>query len=231
MNPDAALTVEAVRVKGWQCVRLAPRAKTPVGAHWQITTSADEVASWFEAGANVGLICHEHTGVAVLDPDQMLDWADMVAMLGQPCLPWVITGSGRLHYYFRWMPDLPAKLIWAHKIIGEIQRGPGKQQVVLPGSVHPDGGTYTWITRRLAFLSEPIDPVTDPLPELAGLWLANLHSSEPIEYARRSFARCDDAERSGATAYVPSGRRAKPERLRRCLCGTDPRACRRLDGH
>jgi len=50
------------------------------------------------------------------------------------------------------------------------------QQIVLPGSVHPSGGLYKWITERLGFLCEPINPVTDPLPRLPGLWLAYLRS-------------------------------------------------------
>ena len=174
MTPDAELTVAAVRARGWECVRLAPRAKKPDGPRWQITKDADQVAEWFAAGANVGLVSHERTGVAVLDPDELLGWADMIDTLGQPALPWVITGSGRLHYYVRWLPELPAKLTWRGELIGEIQRGPGQQQVVLPGSVHPSGGTYRWITERLGFLCEPIDPVKDPLPELPGLWRAYL---------------------------------------------------------
>jgi len=173
---DAELTVAAVRAKAWECVRLAPHAKKPDGPRWQITKDADQIAEWFNAGANVGLVCHERTGICVLDPDEMLAWADMIDTLGQPCLPWVITGSGRLHYYVRWEPELPAKLIWGRETIGEIQRGPGMQQVVLPGSVHPSGGTYRWITERLGFLCEPIDPVQDPLPRLNGEWLAYLRS-------------------------------------------------------
>jgi hypothetical protein len=172
MNPDAALTVEAVRARGWECVRLRPGGKKPDGARWQVTKDADTVASWFKAGANVGLVCHQRTGVAVLDPDDSVKWAHMVDELGQPGRPWVITGSGKLHYYVTWEP-LPAKIVWYGEIIGEIQRGPGWQQVVLPGSVHPDTGLpYRWITERLGILCEPIDPVHAPLPEIPGLWRA-----------------------------------------------------------
>jgi Bifunctional DNA primase/polymerase, N-terminal len=185
MNADAELTVAAVRARGWECVRLRPREKKPDGARWQITRDADTVAEWFERGANVGLVCHQRTGVAVLDPDDLLGWADLIDQLGQPCLPWSITGSGRLHYYIRWSSGLPAKLTantLARTVIGEIQRGPGQQQVVLPGSVHPSGGTYRWITERLGFLCEPINPVRDPLPKLPGLWLAYL-TAEDETYA------------------------------------------------
>lgn len=166
---DAELTVAAVRAKGWECVRLAPRTKKPVGLHWQITKDADEVAAWFRAGANVGLVCHERTGVAVLDPDR-IEWADMVDYFGQPSLPWVITGSGNLHYYIAWESCLPPKLKWDGAIIGEIQRGPGLQQVVMPGSIHPNGRPYRWVTESLGDLVMPINPVGDPLPPLPVNW-------------------------------------------------------------
>jgi len=174
VNTDAALSVAAVEVKDWECVQLAPRSKKPIGRHWMVTKDVSQVAAWFQAGFNVGLVCHERTGVAVLDPDELLEWADMVDILGQPCLPWVLTGSDRLHYYVQWEADLPPKLTWHATVIGEIQRGPGQQQVVLPGSVHPNGHRYRWITERLGFLCEPIDPVHDPLPALPWTWRAYL---------------------------------------------------------
>jgi Bifunctional DNA primase/polymerase, N-terminal len=174
---DAALTVEAVRAKGWECVRLGPRRKKPIDRHWTFTTNPSEVAAWFAAGFNVGLMCHERTGVAVLDPDKLLLWADMFDALGQPSLPWVITGSGKLHYYIQWVPDLPAKLTWGEETIGEIQRGPGQQQVVLPPSIHPDtGAPYRWITEAVPWLVEPIHPVVDPLPRLPEAWREHLQA-------------------------------------------------------
>jgi len=87
----------AMRAKGWEVVRL--RGKRPTGSHWQVTKDADEVGRWIAAGDNIGLVCHQRTGVLVLDPDEALAWAEMIDGLGQPCAPWVITGSGRLHYY------------------------------------------------------------------------------------------------------------------------------------
>ena len=183
MNAEARVTVDVVRARGWTCVRLRPKAKKPDGARWQMSADADVVAGWFEAGANVGLVCGETSKVAVLDPDELLEWADMIDTLGQPCLPWVLTGSGKLHYYIAWIPDLPAKILSprdGRTVVGEIQRGPGLQQVVLPGSIHPDTGLgYRWITERLGILCEPIDPVHDPLPDLAKDWRAWFYSAAP----------------------------------------------------
>jgi hypothetical protein len=136
MNADAALTVDMVRARGWECLRLGPRMKRPTGQHWVTTQNADEVARWFQRGHNVGLVVGEQNGVAVL----------------------------------------------------ECQRGPN-QQVVLPGSIHPEGGTYKWITESLGWLVEPIRPVTDPLPKLHPYWriylqhdaLMKMHDDEAAE--------------------------------------------------
>jgi hypothetical protein len=172
---DLGRTLAAIDAKGWEIVRLGRRMKKPVDKSWVITRDPDDVARWFAAGHNAGLMCHERTATAVLDPDRLDLWADMIEMLGQPCLPWVLTGSSKLHYYVEWLPNLPAKLMWAGEIIGEIQRGPGQQQVVLPPSIHPQTGEpYRWITDDLQGLCEPIDPVSNPLPRLPAEWRAFL---------------------------------------------------------
>jgi Bifunctional DNA primase/polymerase, N-terminal len=174
---DTERTLTAIDARAWTVVRLGHRLKRPVDKHWVITRDADEVGRWFAAGRNVGLLCCEQTGVAVLDADRFDVWADMVDALGQPCLPWVLTGSAKLHYYVQWADDLPAKLTWDNVEVGEIQRGPGQQQVVLPPSVHPETGEpYRWITDDLPFLVEPINPVADPLPTLPDAWRKQLQT-------------------------------------------------------
>jgi hypothetical protein len=80
-------TVAAVRARGWEIVRLRRRSKkpdAPKGHPWTITADADEAARWLVVGFNLGLVCHQRTGMAALDPDEMLGWADMVDVLGQP---------------------------------------------------------------------------------------------------------------------------------------------------
>jgi hypothetical protein len=100
-----------------------------------------------------------------MDADDLLGWADMIDTLGQVAPAWVETGRGRLHYYVRWEGDLPAKVMWKGDTLGELQRGPGQQMVVMPPSMHPDTGLrYRWL----------VDPVTQPLTELPGDWRAYL---------------------------------------------------------
>jgi hypothetical protein len=173
---DRDRTLAAIRARRWRVVKLGIRTKAPVGKHWETTADADEVAHWLDTGHNIGLVCHQDTGVAVLDPDK-IEWADMLDTVGLLPPPWVLTGSGRLHYYIAWTQGLPAKLTWQGKVIGEIQRGPGQQQVVLPPSIHPDTRLpYRWISGALLpeILCEPIDPVTTPLPPLPGIWCGYL---------------------------------------------------------
>jgi hypothetical protein len=176
MTRDAERTLAAMQTKRWEIIQLGPRRKKPIGQHWEITTNPDVVAQWLADSFNIGLVTHERTGLAVLDPDQLSPWCDMVETLGQPCLPWVVTGSGKLHYYVAWEP-FPAKLRWAGQIIGEIQRGPGQQQVVVPPSIHPaTGDRYRWVTDDLEWCCEPIDPVADPLPRLPNAWREHVQS-------------------------------------------------------
>jgi hypothetical protein len=163
---DLDRTLAAVATRDWEFVLLRPRDKKPAGAHWQVSCDAHDIGEHLERGGNLGLVTHERTGLAIIDPDELLCWADMIDTLGQPCAPWVETGRGRLHYYITWEPGLPAKLVWHGVVIGEIQRGPGLQQAVIPPSVHPTTGKpYRWL----------VDPVTEPLAELPGEWRAYLH--------------------------------------------------------
>lgn len=168
---DLAWTLAAFRVRPWQAVLLAPRSKKPRGRHWRVTRDGNLIAQHVQAGGNVGLLTHQRTGLAVLDADHLLPWADMIEALGQPAACWVETGRARLHYYVQWLPDLPATFDWLGEPIGEIQRGPGQQMIVCPPSIHPDTGLcYRWL----------VDPATQPLLPLPDDWRAYLWSS-PIE--------------------------------------------------
>jgi hypothetical protein len=172
VSGDRDRTIQLVRLRRWPVVLLQPRSKKPLGEHWQITTDADRVARHLRTGGNLGLVCSQHPhGHAVLDADELLGWADMIDTLGQPAAAWVETGSGKLHYYIAWRPDLPATLEWKGTKLGQIQRGPAQQQVVLPPSIHPNSGLrYRWIVD---------DPSTQPLEPLPADWNAYFNA-EPV---------------------------------------------------
>jgi hypothetical protein len=108
---DFDMTLEAIQSRPWRVVLLGPRAKKVVTKTWDVTADVDRIAQHVKANGNLGLICHESTGVAVLDADELLAWADMIDTLGQPAAAWTETGRGRLHYFVEWEPGLPAKLV------------------------------------------------------------------------------------------------------------------------
>jgi uncharacterized protein DUF3987/bifunctional DNA primase/polymerase-like protein len=164
---ELALTLRALAAReAWKLVLLRGATKRPAGPEWRLTRDAAEIRADVLAGGNLGVLCGESTGLLVLDPDKPA-WADMIDVLGQPADPWVETGSGRLHYYLAWVPDIPAGLYWQGQKIGEALRGPGQQMVVMPGSIHPDTKQlYRWLA----------DSAEDPLPALPEAWLDYLRT-------------------------------------------------------
>ena len=165
--PDEDLTTSAMIVHGWRIVLLSPRSKRPAGTNWQITTDPRAVKHHLHHGGNIGLVCGPESGVVVLDFDKPGVLAEICTELG-PVLPWVRTGSGKYHAYFKWEDGLPAKIMWRGEKVGEVQRGPSLQQVVTCPSIHPDTGLpYTWLE----------DP-RQPLPVLPEAWRHHLCSEE-----------------------------------------------------
>jgi hypothetical protein len=170
-------TLLALESRPWEYLLNGPLLKYPITEHWIVTRDIPRIVNHVTRGGNLGLVCHERTGIAVLDADNLDLWREMTEDLGEPGKPWVKTGGGKLHYYVRWEPSLPAKILWNGVKVGEIQRGPGQQQVVLPPSIHPDtGAPYRWITEAVPWLVEPIHPVVDPLPRLPDAWRAQLQT-------------------------------------------------------
>ncbi|MFQ5828293.1 MAG: bifunctional DNA primase/polymerase [Candidatus Methylomirabilia bacterium] len=165
MHNDLDLTLGAMRARSWSVVLLQRRRKKPSGKHWKVTDDPEIAERHMRHGGNLGLMCHESNGLAALDADDVEAWNEMTSALDERLeKPWVKSGSGKFHYYVKWEPDLPAKLFWQGKKVGEIQRGPGQQQVVLPPSIHPDGGRCQWL----------VDPASEPLLPLPGTWRAYL---------------------------------------------------------
>lgn len=164
-----ALTIAAMQLHKWSLVLLHGKQPACVkGQSWPITTDPRTVAQHTQ---NIGLVCGEISGVAVLDFDDSTAEEALFTRLG-PLVRHVRTGSGKFHCYIAYEPNLPAKLRYQESIIGELQRGPGLQQVVMPDSIHPDTQQpYTWL----------VDP-RDPLPTLPEPWrryLLDVPTHEP----------------------------------------------------
>lgn len=156
---DLASTLAGMFSHKWHVVLLGERSKRPTGEHWQVVTSGRDVVNHCQtANGNIGLVCGEVSGTVVLDFDKPGALAEMTNDLG-PLQPWVETMKG-VHCYVKWEDGLPASIRWKDQIVGQIQRGPALQHVVLPPSVHPDTGRqYRWL----------VDP-SEPLPELPEKW-------------------------------------------------------------
>lgn len=92
----------------------------------------------------LGFITGERSGIVVLDIDIKNGGKGSLATLGSfPITPKVRTGSGGLHYYFKW-PGYPVKN-FAGKLPGVDLRGDGGF-VVAPPTLHPDTQKpYSWI--------------------------------------------------------------------------------------
>ena len=200
MNGDAERTLDAIRARGWWSVLLYPRTKmpaAPAGESWPITIDPDVVAHHLDRGGNLGLLGGERNGLAIFDIDDPDAFAEAEATLGPLGERWVETGSGKHHVYKRWDAGLPAKLRWHDVIIGEIQRGPGLQQVVIPPSIHPDTGRrYRWL----------VAPATAVLSRLPIAWRQYL-LEPPRPVLRRSETEASSSARDAALGQPGARRR------------------------
>jgi putative DNA primase/helicase len=138
------------------------KGKRPVQNDWpNLTPTEEKVRKHVNTGGNVGVRAGE--GLVILDFDQPGAEAEMMKELGS-LTPTVETGSGKHHYYLQApQGELPAKMKWQGKVVGEIQRT-GSQQVVAPPSIHPTTKcSYRWLAEG-----------PEALPALPASWLGYL---------------------------------------------------------
>jgi hypothetical protein len=181
------VTLAAIEHHGWHVVLLAGRTKRPVpGQPWTTTTDLGRITKHVRAGSNIGLDCGPSSGVAVLDFDDLEAAKEINRLLGALDVT-VVTGTGKVHCYVTYEPGLPGKIRWRGRPIGDVQRGgqtdrgPVRQHVVLPPSLHPDTGrAYHWA----------VNPVTWTPPPLPPAWRAYLlnvppeHATDCPDYMR-----------------------------------------------
>ena len=155
------------------------KGKIPLTAHGckDATRDRDQVESWWDQYplANIGIATGEINGLLVIDVDVKHDqgkYGDeslkaLESELGELPETWVaITGSGGLHYYFRY-PEGHDIRNSASQLAQDIDIRAQGGYVVAPPSVHPDTGRlYEWECGS--------DPEETPLAELPEKWLQRL---------------------------------------------------------
>lgn len=136
----------------WNAVdnRGRPRGKTPREGAWQARDyeSSEVLELAVRHGLNVGVRLSADWIVLDVDPRNFPEGHDSLTELVKEvgldlgAAPHVLTGSGGHHYYFRKPADV--------KVLDSLETYPGVEfksagrQVVVPGSIHPNGNTYRW---------------------------------------------------------------------------------------
>jgi hypothetical protein len=166
--PELWMTLDAIEKHRWKIVLLHGRTKRPQGQTWVVVDNAAAVRYHFLQGGNIGLVCGPDSGVAALDFDVDGAMALMATSLGG-LQSWVQTRKGT-HCYVKWQDKLPARIMWNGQKMGEVQRGPSLQHVVIPPSINPDSQKpYLWL----------VDPSKTPLPDLPDGWVKHLVNQIP----------------------------------------------------
>ena len=133
--------------RGWSIFPLKPRSKEPVGPWKRFQTehaTPEEIAQWATSDCNVGVVTGAISGLVVLDLDSAEAIADAEALGFDGAL--TVKTSRGLHVYLAHPGGEVRNL--AKFRPGMDLRGDGGY-VVGPGSVHPDGSTYSALSHWL----------------------------------------------------------------------------------
>ncbi len=150
--------VAIYRQRGWFCVPLRPRSKSPVRNDWpNVRIETDDIKSHFSAKDNVGIILGEPSGWLVdvdLDCHEAIELADSFlpptsAITGRPSAP-------RSHRWYIASGAMTEKHTDPNdgSMIVEL-RSTGAQTVVGP-SIHPDGEAYETLNATPAVFPAPM---------------------------------------------------------------------------
>jgi phage/plasmid-associated DNA primase len=161
------------------------KGKKPSLKDWTKTTKDNEfenIKNCITGGRsnNIGILCGKTSGVVVVDVDTKDEgietWNSLISQYGDPKTLKVITGSGGLHYYFRYsdsnemVRSMSKYTVYGKKVGIDVKTNGG--QVVFPGSIHPDTSRY------YEFAKDSLDHITE-MPD----WLLSilLESTNKIE--------------------------------------------------
>lgn len=134
----------ALLEQGAACVRVARRAKVPLGRAWHelAETTAGVIGRWIAGGYNVGLLLG-HGGLVDVEYDDAAG-RHLLERLGlaDARTPTYFSGRGE-HRIFRLAGRVPDRA-WQKAGGLEVRYGGRPAQSVLPPSTHPDGNSYRW---------------------------------------------------------------------------------------
>lgn len=158
--------IEKIVRLGYGVIPIRPRSKEPVGK-WTENVVYDpaKIEAVFRSDSNFGIIC-ENLLVIDIDGEQgETDFRAMAAELGElPDGPEIATGGGGRHLFFK-RPEtqiVGRTKIEFHGHKTSIDLRTGRQYVIGPGSIHPNGAEYM---ERV-----PLCPVVN-LPGLPARWI------------------------------------------------------------
>ena len=191
LDPSKSVVFRAAALArlGYTVHPVRRREKRPALTGWQDTATSDpreanRLFATVPADSNVGFLTGPRSGLFVLDEDEpghLGRWA-AGRSIGNPVL--VETGSGNRQYLYRWTPGcgaVPSKVkgvtapdgsALALDVRGQGPDASGGSNAVAPGSTHPSGGAYR-------FLSAPAFPHEGPPARMIGALTAGGGGGSP----------------------------------------------------
>lgn len=196
---------------GWQVFPLVPKSKKPLTTRGikDATTDVQQVEAWWNRwpNANIGVACGEESGIHVVDVDvdkeRGIDGWKTVADFSSDgkLLPVTVcqtTPRGGAHFFYKTKTRPRNKNSFKHGI--DI-RSEG-YYVLLPPSIHPNGGKYKWAQNLAPWecsygefpdFMRPVDRVAAPVPTQPLAAPGTPVDSDVTERAKLYLATCDPA--------------------------------------
>lgn len=153
-----------------------------------------EVSHWDEwPDAGIGLLCGKISGIVGIDRDYDAPGTDALEQI-IPYTPLKKKGAKGYTAFFRYTGERSCSFnVNGVRVLDVLSDG---RQTLMPGTIHPDGHAYIWLTEDII---EDYDPADIPaLPagwlDLVAATLAPAQTEEDKKFAAKAVGRKDDSE-------------------------------------